>query len=395
MQQLVRTIVFNTDEECKTPLRQHLLAIEGVKVVAEIDEPGMLPATIDRIPADLLVAHLDPNPKLLLPMAAEVATQHPEVAVFAISAQADGDLILVALRAGLREFLVKPVDPEQLSAAVDKVRTHMPESQRTGQLVCLFGGAGGVGATTLSANLAVELNQLVTGKVAVVDLDFRHGQLATCFDLQPTYTIADLCDTAEQLEPQMIGRAMFEHESGVHVLARPNQMLQAEQITAAHCVSVLSSLQEMYEYVVVDGPSRFDPCAQPVLDLADLSLLVLQLLVTDVRNTHRILEDLSARGYNMDRVKVVCNRDARDTGRLEPEHVSATLNRDFFAVIPNDWAAVSGALNIGVPLITESPRSRARLAIKELAEKIVGGDAVTDGESKSASKGGVLSKLFS
>ena len=40
---------------------------------------------------------MDPDPEALLPVAASVATEHPELAVFAISARADGELILVAL----------------------------------------------------------------------------------------------------------------------------------------------------------------------------------------------------------------------------------------------------------------------------------------------------------
>ncbi len=396
MRQVVRTIVFNVDAECTAPLREHLLSIEGVKIAAEVDEPGLLGPTVERIPADLLIAHLDPDPQMLLPMAAAIATEHSELAVFAISAQADGELILVALRSGMREFLVKPVDPEQLSTAIAKIRDQKPETQQTGTLITVFGSAGGAGATTLAANLGCELKQLTSSRVAVVDLDFRYGQLATHFDLQPTYTVADLCDTPEAVDQQMIEKAMFEHDCGVHVLARPNAMAQAEQITAAHCVSVLSALQEMYDYVVTDGPVRFDQSARSVLDLADVSLLVLQLLVPSVRNTHRLLEDLETKGCVTESIKLICNRDARDTSRLDPEHVSATLNRDFYALIPNDWEAVSSAVNVGEPLLTASPKSRTRVGIKDLAKRIADADdSEADGQRASAKAGGVLSKLFS
>ena len=68
---------------------------------------------------------------------------------------------------------ISGVDPEQLESAVAKVREQKPESRKTGQLVTVFGSVGGVGATTIAANLAVELKQLSPGKVAVIDLDFR------------------------------------------------------------------------------------------------------------------------------------------------------------------------------------------------------------------------------
>lgn len=394
MRQVVRTIVFNVDEEAAVPLRQHLLATEGVKIVADVNEPALLGQAVKRYPADLVIAHLDPDPEALLPVAASVATEHPELAVFAISARADGELILVALRAGLREFLIKPVDPEQLSEAIDKVRSYQTESVSNGQLISIMGSIGGAGATVIASNLAVELKQLTDQKVAVVDLDFRFGQLATCFDLHPTYTVSDLCETDEQVEVEMIERTMNEHESGVHVLARLSQLAQAEQITAARCVSVLSALQEIYEYVIVDGPSRFDPTARSILDMSDMSLLVVQLLVFSVRNTHRILEELSSHGYNMDRTHLICNREGRDSGYLEAHHVSETLNREFFAQIPDDWTAVSSAMNVGEPLLTACPKGRARQAIKALAESVHSGPSDDSSEAQPTSKGGVLSKLF-
>lgn len=396
MHKVVRTLIFNVEEECSTPLRQHLLSIEGVKIVAEVDEPALVGQAVQRFPADLLIAHLDPDPAALLPVAAQVAKDHPGLAVFAISARADGELILVALRAGLREFLIKPVDPEQLAEAIAKVRDQQADGIQNGQLITVMGSVGGAGATMLASNLAVELKQTISGQVAVVDLDFRFGQLATCFDLVPTYTIADLCETPEQLDQQMIEKAMHTHESGVRVLARPGTLVQADQITAAHSVSVLASLQETYEYVIVDGPCRFDTTARAVLDLADLTLLVVQLVVPSVRNAHRILEEFSSRGHNMERVKVVCNRHGRQSGHLEARHVSTTLNREMYALIPDDWDAVSEAINIGAPLLTSDPRSRVRLAVKKLAAQIRGDDGNDESDKKSGSKaGGVLSKLFS
>src|SRR5690606_6238009 len=140
-------------------------------------------------------------------------------------------------------------------------------------------------------------------------------------DLQADYTIADLTDTPEQLDSNIIDKAMVKHSSGVHLLARPNSFSQADHITAAHCVAVLSTLQQMYEYVVVDGPSRFDPGGQAVLDLADVNLLVLQLLVTSVRNVHRMLEELRDGGYNLSRFQLLCNRVGRDSSHLCVEHV--------------------------------------------------------------------------
>jgi pilus assembly protein CpaE len=247
----------------------------------------------------------------------------------------------------------------------------------------------------IAANLAVELSDLSNEKpVALVDLDFRFGQLATMLDLQADYTIADLCETPEQLDPSMIAKAMVKHSTGLHLLARPNHFAQADQITAAHCASVLSALQQCYEYVVVDGPLRFDAGCPAVLDLADVSLFVIQLLVTSVRNAHRIFTELRDGGYNLERFHLVCNRVGQESGHLAIAHVEKTLGKKIAYQIPDDWKTVSTAINVGTPLIEIAPKSKVRAAIRTMAEHIANPQAAQAPLCHS-NRNGLLGRIFS
>jgi pilus assembly protein CpaE len=211
-------------------------------------------------------------------------------------------------------------------------------------------------------------------------------------DVQAEYTIADLCDTPEQLDAGMIDKALVKHENGIHLLARPNQFNQADLITAADCASVLNALRQMYEYVIVDGPVRLDPNQWVVLDLANTSLFVMQLVVTSVRTVHRIFEALQSHGYNLDRFKLVCNRHLVEKGHLQIEHVENTLNKKVDYRIPSDWKAVSGSVNLGKPLAQSAPKSHARLAIRGLAEAIA--HPGHESAQKKPDKAGLLGRFF-
>jgi len=395
MRQSVRVIVYNAQEDQSTAIRAELLRIEGVQIVAEVDEVALVEQAVKQFPAEILLMNLDPMPESVLPIAAAIASTRPEPAVFVLSGAADAQLILTAMRGGIREFLTQPLDRALLVAAIGRVAAACVTSKEIGRLISVFGTIGGVGASVIAANLASELNDLAARRpVALVDLDFRYGQLATMLDVQADYTIADLCDTPEQIDIAMIDKAMVKHSSGVHLLARPNHFSQADQITAAHCASVLSSLQQIYEYVVVDGPIRFDTGGSSVLDMADVNLFVMQLLVTSVRNVHRIFSELRASGYNLDRFRLLCNRIGQDSGHLGIEHVEKTLSKKIAYQIPDDWKTVSGAINIGTPLIEMAPKSRVRAAIREVAESIARPQAV-DPSTGNGNRTGLLGKIFS
>ena len=388
----LRFIILNEDKPFGVELRAILMSFEGAKIVAEVDNGELLSQTMNRIQADVLLVNLDPQPDKVLPLAGSVAADHPEVAVFAVSESADGSLILDAMRKGLKEFLTKPIDPDTLSEALEKVAEGLEDAPPRGKLITVLGGSGGVGATTLATNVAVELADLSSAKIALVDLDLRFGQVATFLDLDATYTLADLCTSVEQTDQQMVERALIEHSSGVRVLSRPATFAQADSITAAECVGVLSVLTSFNDYVVVDGPIRFEPLAQAVLGLADINLLVVQLLVPSVRNTVRILEGMREGGFNMERARLVCNRVGKESSHLSVDDVVATIGIQTHNTIPDDWDCVGGAINLGVPMMDYSPKIKVRLAVRNLAEQLHDPDKAAD-ESISNKKG-LMSRIF-
>lgn len=388
----VRFIILNADEAFGTQLRAALLKLEGVKIAAEVDQPALLAQTVAQVSAEVLLLNLDPDPRVVLSLVGELIAGHPHLTVLASSAQTDGRLLMELMRLGIKDFLPRPLDSRQIAEAIERIAVHCAEKAPQGRLITVLSGSGGQGATTLAVNLAVEMTDMTGGRVVLVDLDYRFGQAATFLDLEPTYTLSDLCSTVEHVEQTVIEKALIKHESGVRVLARPGNLAQAEQLTAAHCVGVLSTLVQFNDYVVIDGPTRFDVAAQSVLDLADANLVLAQLLVPSVRNTVRILDGMRDAGYNFDRVRLVLNRVGKDSAHLSVEDVVTTLSMEPVATLPDDWSTVGGAVNLGVPLMNYAPRSRVRQTIRDLAERLIRPAAGSDEKQDKGKK--LKSRIF-
>lgn len=390
----VKFMVLNADEAFGLELRSMLLKLDGAKIVAEVDEPALLTQAVAQFPVDILVIHLDPHPESLLPVMAEVAAARPTLPIFTLSESTEGSLILKVMRLGVKEFLPKPLDAHALIEAIGRIELQRGEVASHGRLFTVIGSAGGVGSTMLATNLGVELAALASRDVTVVDLDYRFGQAATLLDMEPDYTLADLCGGADHLETSIITRALCKHPSGLNVLSRPNHFAEADTMTAASCVGVLTSLLNMNEYVVSDGPTRFDINAKSILALSDVNLLVVQLLVPCVRSAMRILDNMRNHGYNLDRTKLICNRVGRDAGHLTPGHVAETLGLEVFATIPDDWTTVSGAINLGEPLASHSPKNKVRTAVQEIAARLHRGDEGTEGKAGSKKEKGLIGRIF-
>ena len=388
----VRFVIMTSDGGLATDLRAKLQTANDVKILAEIEDAALMAQAIEQFPVDVLLVDLDPNPESILPVIGGIAREHRDLVIFTTSSSTEGSLILKVMRTGVREFLPKPVDSNALNEAVDRIRAAQSDETEEGQLVTVVGTSGGVGATLIATNLAVELAALVRGKVAVIDLDYRYGQVATLLDVDPSYTLADLCGSPERLDQQIVEKALTEHSSGVRVLARPAHLAETELITAASCLSVASTLVQFNEFVICDGPTRFDVGGKSILTLADTTLLVVQQLVPCVRTAVRLLENMRENGQSMDRIKLVCNRVGRMSGHLSVNDLTSTLGLEAFASLPDDWETASGGINLGEPLITYSPKSKLRLAIQQIAQSLHGSGGQTD--EKGARKQGLIGRIF-
>ena len=390
---MIKVVVFNTDEEFALSLREQLQASRDARIVDEISNPDELIPAAERLTPDVVIIHLYPEPDPLLTLASRLSQVCQKSRIFAVADSSDPQLILTSMRSGMCEFLTKPINSEQLSTALAKVEALKPPGTSKGRILATVRSTGGCGATFLAVNMACELVNSCEQTVVVVDLDFCGGQVATYLDLLPSFTLGDLAESSETLDPRMLERVLTKHNSGVAVIARPTPLAQGEllQTNQAHklITAVISTLTDMYDYVVLDGLSPNNPMDLVLLRMADNILLVMNLLVPSIRNGHRILEDMTRRhglagegpsasvlsaGSPLERILLIINRLGRESSYLRIQDVEKTLNHKIFAQVPDDWRTVSRSINAGDPLQLYAPNSKIRTSLVNLAMRLTGND---------------------
>jgi pilus assembly protein CpaE len=291
------------------------------------------------------------------------------------------------------DFLTTPVDGEQLHMALAKVEALKPAGSSKGKIIATVRSTGGCGATFLAVNTACELVSSCDQSVAIVDMDFCGGQVATYLDLMPSFTLGDLAESSKTLDPRMLERVLIRHSSGLAVIARPTALSQGKLLHTDQnhqlITAVISTLTDMYDYVILDG---LNPCAQADLELlrlADNILLVMNLLVPSIRNAYRMLEDMTQRhGLGggklsaaatsaeslLEPILLIINRLGRESSYLRIQDVEKTLQHKIFAQVPDDWRTVSRSINAGDPLALYAPNSKIRTNLIDMAIRLTGSD---------------------
>jgi pilus assembly protein CpaE len=106
--------------------------------------------------------------------------------------------------------------------------------------------------------------------------------------------------------------------------------------------------------------------------MSDVVVLVAQLELTSLRNVVRMLHTMDKEEGLGEKVKVVMNRVGGDDSDITLEKAQETIGKQIYWQVPNDFKAMLGARNAGVPLLTHAPKSKVHLSIAAMAQALCG-----------------------
>src|SRR4051812_25434438 len=123
-------------------------------------------------PPDICIVDFDRDRRKAAFAAENIHSAAPETAIFAVSSDAQPDLIIQAMRSGCSEYLLKPMGREQLLNAVARVGGRRKERMQPfrAQVLAFMGAKGGCGVTSLVTQLGALLANTLSKKTLIVDL---------------------------------------------------------------------------------------------------------------------------------------------------------------------------------------------------------------------------------
>ena len=146
----------------------------------------------------------------------------PDAAVFAIGPMTQPQLIVSAMRAGVREYIERPTTTTDLLEAFVRLtatRRKPGRENSRGKVFTIVNAKGGSGATTVAVNLALAL-QSIHHSTALIDLA-PLGHCALHLNLKPAFTVSDAITNLHRLDSSLLDSFMARHDGGLQVLAGP------------------------------------------------------------------------------------------------------------------------------------------------------------------------------
>ncbi|GJG86427.1 hypothetical protein tb265_16080 [Gemmatimonadetes bacterium T265] len=325
--------------------------------------------------------------------------RYPGAAAIGTAPHADSELIVRGMRFGVQEFLVYPPEPTDFAGAVERIVRRLHTDKHTGVLFAVFSGKGGLGTSSVAANLAFTLAAAQRGgRVGLAEL-VAGGDLRVALNLRPHYDVGDLLKKIDQLDAELLQSLMTPCTEGVWVLPAAEDEEVADGLGAAATARLVEQLRGVFPYTVLDCEHHMSDRTLAALDAADRVLLVTQLDVAALHSAKRTLGLFQRLGYADEKIVVVVNRH-QSGGMVTLGDAATVLRRPASASLPNDYHTSSEALTRGVPAVVHAASTELARAYGALAAQLGAGgaaDGARNGNGKHNGHGNTsrLGRIFS
>jgi pilus assembly protein CpaE len=330
--------------------------------------PTVLPGGIDAVtlgdpasPPDLVIADVRGSARLPTAVLA-LKLRHPATAVVLLASTFEPMLMLEAMRAGINECIAEPITVASLGDALARVLA--VRGGQAGDVFAFVGAKGGVGATTLAANVATVLAQ--SGSTLMIDLQPSLGDAAVLFAAEPRFSVSDAVDNTHRLDQSFFEGLAVRTDAGPWLLASPEQP-SPHALEPGRLRLLLEFAARHYRYTVLDVPRTSRPVLESLASATSIVVATNQELAS-VRAASR-LSDMLRRRYGREKTSIVLTRFDADA-EIGQDDIEMAVHGTIRFTFPSDYRVAVDAFNLGKPLVTTT--ARLADAYAEFAQVLTG-----------------------
>jgi len=327
-----------------------------------IEEHESVAEWIGDPPPDVCLIDFDKDRRSAAMIAERIRDSAPETAIFAVSSQSQPDLIIQAMRSGCGEYLVKPIDREQLLSALARVGGRKKEKKEhyTAQVLAFIGAKGGCGVTTLVTQLGALLANSYSRKTLVVDLHPDFGDAALYLGLTKyRYHSFELLENTDRLDAELLQSFVMHHSSGLDVIPAPEGTEPTRQVMPGALAQTFDFLRLRYEFILVDLPPGLNDENLELIRLCDHLYVVTVAEVSALRNVVRHIDYFTHKVIPQEKMRVVLNRHQK-RGLISDGQIEKVTRQRIFWKVPNQYVHVVKTISEGDPVSQLSSSEVAR-----------------------------------
>jgi len=305
-----------------------------------------------------------------------IKTFAPGVPIIILSASDSESLALRLVQEGAQDYLLKSsCNSDSLAKAIQYAlvryvgpapREGAPRLADPTRVIGVIGAKGGVGATTVAVNLALELRRQTAEKTLLADLDMHSGLISFLMNLQSGSSIADAVENYQRLDAMVWQGIAVRGPDELDIVRSPG-LLGESELNSDRLRHVLTLIRPFYRHIVVDL-GRLNRISSLLLDRVNEVFLVTTTGVTALYEAKRTITALRKAEFEGDRLRLIVSQHNNPQG-----YTGTDLDRVFgipvFARLPDASRELNESVVRG-KMLAENSEYRVQMAA--LARKLAG-----------------------
>ncbi len=292
--------------------------------------------------------------------------------VMVIGHENDISLYRDLISRGVSDYVVAPIDPlgfiRQISALYNG-----QNKEAIGRVIAVVGAKGGVGASTLSHNLAWSISRELQLQTIIADLDLPFGTAGLDFNQDPPQGIAEAVFSPERLDANFMDRLLSKCSDTLSILAAPVSTERNYDLSEQSFEGLLDILRDTSPAVVLDVPHQWLGWTRRVLVGADEVAIVVTPDLANLRNAKILMDSLrAARPNDMSPHVIINMTGVPKRPEIPIADFAKAMELTPLGTIPFDPKLFGTATNNGQMLAEVEASSKIVETIDEMGKQLMG-----------------------
>jgi len=259
-----------------------------------------------------------------------------------------------------------PDQAESLRRLVEHIYPGPPHKARR---IAFLSGKGGVGKTSIAANIALALARMGR-RTILVDCDLGLANVDILFGVQPKVTLDGVITAGRDVR-----RALINLPSGLRLLPGASTIVPRQGVSSGRLQQILHHLDDKAEFILMDGGAGIDEGVQYVAGLSDEVVIVSAPESAAALNAYRLIKVILSR-RSTTAIRLIVNRAPNESSARRIAAGLARAAREFLDTEPEyvGWIPldpiVAQAGKERRPFVEKYPGSPPARAIVLLAQKL-------------------------
>lgn len=204
-----------------------------------------------------------------------------------------------------------------------------------GRAIVMTSGKGGVGKTTVTANLGLHLANK-NYRVCLIDMDIGLNNLDVVMNMEDrvVYSLLDVIEKRCRLKEALVQDDTYP----LLFLLSSGGLNRNLSISISQIKDVIYELHQIFDFILIDCPAGIDAGFKRAVCCADEALVVTTPHISSIRDADKVITILSS--YDISSKRFVINRARgdliQDKVMFDVYDIGNTLGIEFGGVIPED-----------------------------------------------------------